>query len=185
MYDWDTGRTAFLPASTNTCKSTMPARSYLFLSPLPPRTTLHSSRDNRLLDKIHIQIEKFGERISNTTFAQDAYFGHLYDIYTKRYAQRGSLIALSDHSWRSSGTNTISTMSAAAFENFLAAYAVCASVPMRKDFAVGSTVTAMQPRWIFFELSGSDRPETRFVAWRVLRPWLLASLDRSEPRLKS
>ena len=189
MYDWGYREDSFFTRVDEYLqKHYAREKLFIFITASATNHTPFKVRDNRLLDKIPYPDPKtFGERISNTTFAQDAYFGHLYDIYTKRYAQRGSLIALSDHSWPiEQHKHNIYNERGAFEENFLAAMLFVPPVPMRKNFAVGQHgPTAIQPDGYSSELSGSDRPETRFVAWRVLRP-LAAGLTRtgSEPRLK-
>jgi hypothetical protein len=56
--------------------------------------------DKGLINKVPFPIpEKYEEKLSNTTFVQDTYFGHFYDLFKEQYAAKGSLIAVSDHSY--------------------------------------------------------------------------------------
>ncbi len=174
MYDWGYREDSFFSRVDEYLqKHYAREKLFIFVTASATNHTPFKVHDDRLLDKIpYPDPKKFAERISNTTFAQDAYFGHLYDIYTKRYAQRGSLIALSDHAWPiEQHKHNIYNERGAFEENFLAAMLFVPPVPMRKHFAVGSTLPQRFSQMdILPSISGSDRPETRFVAWRVLRP---------------
>ena len=119
---------------------------FIFITASATNHTPFKVHDERVLDKIpYPNPETFEERFSNTTFVQDAYFGHLYDIYSKHYARRGSLIALSDHSWPiERHKHNIYNERGAYEENFLATMLFVPPVPMRSRFAVGSIV---QPRY--------------------------------------
>lgn len=73
---------------------------FVFLDTGATNHTPFEVLDEALLGTIPFpEPETFGERLSNTTFAQDAYFGLCYDLFRARYGARGSLLAVSDHSW--------------------------------------------------------------------------------------
>ena len=182
MYDWGYREDSFFTRVDEYLqKHYAREKLFIFITASATNHTPFKVRDKGLLDKIpYPNPKKFEERISNTTFAQDAYFGHLYDIYTKRYAQRGSLIALSDHSWPiERHKHNIYNERGAFEENFLAAMLFVPPVPMRKDFAVGSTVplrfSQMDILPSFLDLIG-----LKHDLWlgESFAPWLLASPDR-------
>jgi hypothetical protein len=182
MYDWGYREDSFFTRVDEYLqKHYAREKLFIFITASATNHTPFKVHDNRLLDKIpYPDPKKFAERISNTTFAQDAYFGHLYDIYTKRYAQRGSLIALSDHSWPiEQHKHNIYNERGAFEENFLAAMLFVPPVPMRKYFAVGSTVplrfSQIDILPSFLDLIGLKQD-----LWlgESFAPWLLASPDR-------
>jgi arylsulfatase A-like enzyme len=99
--------------------------------------------DNNLLDKVPFpQHKTFQEQLSNTTFVQDAYFGQFYDLFQKHYANRASLLAVSDHSWPIPIHKlNIYNERGAYEENFLITMLFIPPQPKRNDFAIGSKVT--------------------------------------------
>lgn len=73
---------------------------FVFLDTGATNHTPFEVLDEALLDTIPFpKPGKFEERLSNTTFVQDAYFGLCYDLFRARFGERGSLVAVSDHSW--------------------------------------------------------------------------------------
>lgn len=116
---------------------------FIFITASATNHTPFKVHDNRLLNKIPFpHPKKFEEHFSNTIFAQDAYFGHLYDIFTKHYAQRSTLIALGDHAWPiERHKRNIFNERGANEENFLTAMLFVPPSSRRRDYAVGSTVT--------------------------------------------
>jgi hypothetical protein len=182
MYDWGYREDSFFTRVDEYLqKHYANEKLFIFITASATNHTPFKVHDGRLLDKIPFpQPKKFAERISNTTFAQDAYFGHLYDIYTKHYAQRGSLIALSDHSWPiEQHKHNIYNERGAYEENFLAAMLFVPPMPMRKDFAVGSTVPQRFSQ-IDIVPSFLDLIGLKQDLWlgESFAPWLLASPDR-------
>lgn len=130
--------------------------------------------------------QKFEERLSNTTFVQDSYFGGLYDIYTKHYAQSASLIAVSDHAWPLPfHRHNIYNERGAFEENFRIALLFIPPSNKRKEFAVGTVVTQ---RFSQMDILPTvlDVLGVRQNSWlgESFAPWLLASRiqDRHEPR---
>ena len=98
--------------------------------------------DAAFLDKIPFpQPKQFNERLANTTFVQDAYFGKLYDIFSEHYADRGSLMAVSDHAWplRMHKDNIYNELGAYE-ENFLIPLLFVPPTSKRGLFAAGSAV---------------------------------------------
>jgi hypothetical protein len=98
--------------------------------------------DDSLLDTIpYPRPSNFMERISNTTFVQDEYFGRLYDMYRKYYAHRGSLIAVSDHSWPISiHEDNIYNERGAWEENFMISLLFVPPDPAASNYDLGATV---------------------------------------------
>jgi arylsulfatase A-like enzyme len=97
--------------------------------------------DDSLLSKVpYTHPKNFEEHISNTTFVQDVYFGQLYDIFKKYYAHRGSLLAVSDHSWPIMiHKDNIYNERGAYEENFLIPLLFVPPSSERNHFAVGTT----------------------------------------------
>ena len=154
---------------------------FIFITASATNHTPFKVQDDRLLDKIpYPDPKKFAERLSNTTFAQDAYFGHLYDLYTKHYAQRGSLIALSDHAWPiEQHRHNIYNERGAYRRELHGCNAVCASGACEERFRSWKhRHAAIQPDGHSSQLSGPDRAEAEPVAWRIFRP-LAAGITRT------
>jgi len=115
---------------------------FVFITASASNHTPFEVLDETLLDKVpYPKPDKFQERLSNTTFVQDAYFGHLYDIYRKHYAHRGSLVAVSDHAWPiQQHKNNIYNERGAYEENFLISLLFIPPSKNREVFATGDTV---------------------------------------------
>ena len=98
--------------------------------------------DDSLRDKIPFpQPRQFNERLSNTTFVQDTYFGKLYDIYARNYSHRGSLLAVSDHSWPvMMHKDNLYNERGAYEENFLIPLLFVPPTPQRERFATGARI---------------------------------------------
>lgn len=57
-------------------------------------------RDEKMLDQIpYPQPKSFTERLSNSTFVQDAYFGKIFQEFGVSYLQDSSFFAFSDNAW--------------------------------------------------------------------------------------
>jgi hypothetical protein len=144
MYDWGYREDTFFDRVDEYLqKHYINEKLFIFITASATNHTPFKVHDDRLLNKIPFpKPERFEERLSNTTFAQDAYFGHLYDIFRRHYAQRGSLIALSDHAWPiPRHKNNIFNERGAYEENFLIAMLFIPPASEREEYAVGSTVT--------------------------------------------
>jgi len=101
QYDWGYREDIFFTRVQEYLEKHHPnEKLFIFITASASNHTPFEVLDDALLDKVpYPKPEKFQERLSNTTFVQDAYFGHLYDIFRRHYAHRGSLIAVSDHAW--------------------------------------------------------------------------------------
>jgi len=115
---------------------------FVFITASASNHTPFGVLDNALQDKVpYPEPEKFQESLSNTTFVQDTYFGHLYDIYRRHYAERSTLIAVSDHAWPiPRHKHNIYNERGAYEENFLITQLFVPPLSRRKDYAVGTTV---------------------------------------------
>jgi len=123
------------------------------------------------------QPKKFEERLSNTTFVQDAYLGHFYDIFKEHYAHRGSLVAISDHAWPIPiHKNNIFNERGAYEENFLISMLFIPPSYNRQEFATGSTVTHRYSQMdivpTILDLIGLEQ---NYLLGESFAPWLLAS----------
>jgi len=123
--------------------------------------------------------KKFEENLANTTFVQDAYFGHLYDMYRENYSDRATLIALSDHSWPiSMHRHNIYNERGAFEENFRVAMLLIPPSNSR-EFAVGTRVaqrfSQMDILPSFLELANIRQD---FRLGESFAPWLLADPAR-------
>jgi phosphoglycerol transferase MdoB-like AlkP superfamily enzyme len=133
--------------------------------------------DDALLDKIPFpQPKRFHERLSNTTFVQDAYFGKLYDIYAKNYANRGSLVVISDHAWPAMmHQDNIYNERGAFEENFLIPLLFVPPASKRELFATGTVVeqrfSQMDIPPAVLELIGMKQKD---LLGESFAPWLLA-----------
>ena len=179
MYDWGYREDNFFTRVDEYLqKHYANEKLFIFITASATNHTPFKVHDERLLDQIpYPKPKKFVERLSNTTFVQDSYFGHLYDIYTKHYAQRASLIALSDHAWPiEQHKHNIYNERGAFEENFMGAMLFIPPAPVRKDFAVGSTVTQ---RYSQLDILPSilDLIGLKQDLWlgESFAPWLLAS----------
>jgi hypothetical protein len=143
--------------------------------------------DDALLDKIPFpHPEKFQESLSNTTFVQDAYFGQLYDLFRRHYGQRGTLVAVSDHSWpMEAHKDNIYNERGAYEENFLIPLLFVPPSSMKERFATGTTYKQRFSQMDIFptilDLTGLEH---RHLLGESFAPWLLAASNReqSEPR---
>jgi hypothetical protein len=143
--------------------------------------------DDKLLNKIPYPHHKiFEEHLSNTTFVQDFYFGQFYDIFQKHYADRASLLAVSDHSWPIPVHDlNIYNERGAYEENFLITMLFVPPSSRRSDFAIGSRVTQrfsqMDILPTYLELIGLKQ---EYLLGESFAPWLLSSqsFKRLPPR---
>jgi arylsulfatase A-like enzyme len=115
---------------------------FIFIDTGATNHTPFAVLDDALLDTIPFpRPKRFNERFSNTTFVQDAYFGKLYDIYAKHYANRGSLIAVSDHAWPvMMHKDNIYNERGAYEENFLIPLLFVPPASKRELFAAGAMI---------------------------------------------
>jgi len=136
--------------------------------------------DDALLDSIPFpNPERFLERLSNTTFVQDSYFGRLYDIYRRYYAHRGSLVAVSDHAWPiPRHKNNIYNERGAYEENFLITLLFVPPSIKKEDYAVGNAVTHRFSQMDIYpsilEMIGLEQDR---LLGESFAPWLLATQD--------
>jgi len=143
MYDWGYREDNFFSRVHEYIqKHYTDKKLFVFITASATNHTPFKVQDERFADKVPFpNPAKFEERLSNTTFVQDAYFGHLFDIFKKHYAHRGTLIALSDHAWPiPRHKNNIFNERGAFEENFLASMVFVPPSSGRQDFAVGTTV---------------------------------------------
>ena len=132
--------------------------------------------DDSLRDKIPFpQPKQFNERLSNTTFVQDAYFGKLYDIYARNYAHRGSLLAMSDHSWPvMMHKDNIYNERGAYEENFLIPLLFVPPTSVRERFTTGAVIgrhfSQMDVFPTMLELIGMKQKD---LLGESFAPWLL------------
>jgi hypothetical protein len=143
--------------------------------------------DNKYLDKVPFpQPTKFEERLSNTTFVQDAYFGYFYDLFKQRYASRGSVVVASDHSWPiPNHKNNIYNERGAYEENFRIPMLFVPPASKRAQFATGSVVTERFSQMdIFPTVLNLIGLEQQHLLGESFAPWLLTSEQnhRSIPR---
>jgi hypothetical protein len=187
MYDWGYREdTFFTRVDEYLQKHYTNEKLFIFITASATNHTPFKVHDKKLLDKIPFpEPSKFEERLSNTTFVQDAYFGHLYEIFQKHYAQRGSLIAVSDHSWPiPRHKNNIYNERGAYEENFLIGMLLVPPSTRRGEFATGSVVTRRFSQMdivpTILDLTGVDQNP-----WlgKSFAPWLLSSRtqERIEP----
>jgi hypothetical protein len=142
--------------------------------------------DDALLDKIPFpKPDTFEEHISNTTFVQDAYFGHLYDLFKKHYAERGSIVAVSDHAWPIARHKyNIYNERGAYEENFLIPLLFVPPVSQKEYFATGTKVGQRFSQMDIFptvlDLMGLKQ---KYLLGESFAPWLQASptRERSAP----
>jgi phosphoglycerol transferase MdoB-like AlkP superfamily enzyme len=125
----------------------------------------------------------FTERISNTTFAQDAYFGILYDMFVEDYGDRGTLIAVSDHAWPIPvHKDNIFNERGAYEENFLISFLFVPPMSKAAEFDIGARVpirfSQMDIQPAILDLLGMERPE---LLGESFAPWLLKTSDNRNP----
>jgi hypothetical protein len=160
---------------------------FIFITASASNHTPFKVLDPKLLDKIPFpNPSKFEERISNTTFVQDFYFGHLYEIYKKHYAQRGSLWAISDHSWPIPiHKYNIYNERGAFEENFLLSTMLVPPQSRKNEFSIGSTIShrfsQMDIVPTVLDLIGLKQD---YMLGESFAPWLLESKisERISPR---
>jgi len=159
---------------------------FIFITASATNHTPFKVMDSRFTDRVPYPDPKnFEERLSNTTYVQDAYFGHLYDLYRSNYADRATLIAVSDHSWPiNMHTHNIYNERGAFEENFRIAMLM---IPpsTNNEFAVGTTVTQrfsqMDILPSFLEVVGVEQD---YWLGESFVPWLLVNPERvrTEPQ---
>lgn len=115
---------------------------FIFITASASNHTPFKVMDDALLDKVpYPDPQSFQERLSNTTFVQDVYFGHFYDLYRKHYAHRSTLVAVSDHAWPiPRHKHNIYNERGAYEENFLITQVFIPPSSKRDAYAVGTTV---------------------------------------------
>jgi hypothetical protein len=140
--------------------------------------------DNALLDKIPFpKHENFTEHLSNTTFVQDSYFGHFYGLFKKQYADRGSVLAVSDHSWPMEAHRyNIYNERGAYEENFLIPLLFVPPQSQKASFATGTTVryrfSQMDILPTVLDLIGMKQ---KHLLGKSFAPWLVNSPSRERP----
>ncbi len=141
--------------------------------------------DDKLLNKIPFPKPKtFEERLSNTTFVQDAYFGGFYDFFLKHYAHRGTLLAVSDHAWPIPLHEFNVYNERGAFEeNFLISMLFVPPKSRSRDFSVGSTVSLRFSQMdivpTILDLIGIDQD---CMLGESFAPWLLEAQKSQRTR---
>lgn len=81
------------------------------------------------------------EKVSNTTYLQDLYFGEFFDAYEKNYADDSTLILTSDHAWAPPiHIKNIHDENGAYEENFLIPFAYIPPKNINNTFAIGKTI---------------------------------------------
>jgi arylsulfatase A-like enzyme len=137
--------------------------------------------DKVLLDKIPFpKHENFIEHLSNTTFVQDAYFGHFYGLFKKHYADRGAVVAVSDHSWpMEEHKYNIYNERGAYEENFLIPLLFVPPRSKKESFAIGTTVDYRFSQMDIFptvlDLIGMKQ---KHLLGESVAPWLMSSPNR-------
>jgi len=139
--------------------------------------------DKALLDKVPFpRTENFTEKISNTTFAQDAYFGMLYDMFRKDYGENGTLLAVSDHSWPIPiHKDNIYNERGAYEENFRIALLFVPPLSKNAVFDVGAVISRrfsqMDILPTFLDMLGMER---RRLLGESFAPWLFPTDGKPE-----
>lgn len=140
--------------------------------------------DEALLDTIPFpDPAKFEEYLSNTTFVQDAYFGLFYDQFRKNYGDRGTLVAVSDHSWPIPiHKDNIYNERGAYEENFMISLLFVPPASARASFDIGTTVS---PRFgqmdivpTVLDLLGMEQ---KSLLGKSFAPWLRRSSAGQKP----
>ena len=140
--------------------------------------------DESLKEKVPFPKPKnFTERLSNTTFVQDAYFGILYDIFREDYGGNGTLLAVSDHAWPIPlHENNIYNERGAFEENFLISLVFVPPAAKAAEFNISAQITLrfsqmdIQPTML--DLLGMERPE---LLGKSFASQLLKTPDEIEP----
>ncbi len=160
---------------------------FIFITASASNHTPFKVLDDRFLNKTPFPDPgKFEERLSNTTFVQDAYFGSLYEIFKKHYAQRGSLWAVSDHSWPIPvHKHNIFNERGAFEENFLISMMFVPPEIRKNEFTIGSTISQRFSQMdivpTVLDLIGMKQD---YMLGESFAPWLLESQigERAGPR---
>jgi len=154
---------------------------FIFITASATNHTPFKVLDPRFHDKVpYPNPKKFEEKLANTTYVQDAYFGHLYDLYRKNYSDRATLIAVSDHSWPFPlHKHNIHNERGAFEENFRIAMLVIPPSNSR-EFAVGTTVTQRFSQMdILPSLLELANVRQNYWLGESFAPWLLADPNRA------
>lgn len=188
MYDWGYREDIFFTRVDEYLQEhAAREKLFIFITASATNHTPFHILDERYLDKApYPNPQTFEEHLSNTTFVQDAYFGVLYDIYKKHYAENSTLIAVSDHAWPlGRHKNNIFNERGAFEENFRIALLMLPPLSRKGDFAAGTVVShrfsQMDIVPSLLDLIGlkyDDGPAESFA------PWLLTgrAADRLPPR---
>ena len=125
----------------------------------------------------------FTEKLSNTTFVQDAYFGIFYDIFKEDYGDRGTLVAVSDHAWPIPvHKNNIYNERGAYEENFLISLLFVPPASEAEAFDIGARVpvrfSQMDIQPTILDLLGMKRPA---LLGESFAPWLLETSNERKP----
>ena len=82
------------------------------------------------------------EKIANTTFIQDQFFGEMYrNFVEKGYAKNSHMVAFGDHSWPIGiHANNLYSENNAFQENFVTSLAIIPAAPERRRYRIGSQV---------------------------------------------
>ena len=144
--------------------------------------------DATLRDKVpFLHPKNFTENISNTTFAQDAYFGLLYDLFKQDYGERGTLIAVGDHAWPiSAHKDNIYNERGSYEENFLTSLIYIPPATQDTEFDIGAIIPSrfsqMDIMPTILDLLGMERPS---LLGESFAPWLLKTSDGEKPDLET
>lgn len=143
MYDWGYREDIwFTRVDDYIQKNLLNQKVFIFITASATNHTPFKVLDPKFRDLVpYPQPKKSEENLANTTYVQDAYFGQLYDLYREHYADKATLIAISDHSWPIPiHKYNIYNERGAYEENFRIAMLL---IPPnnRREFAVGTTVT--------------------------------------------
>ena len=187
MYEWGYREDIwFTRVNDYIMKHFTTGKYFIFITASATNHTPFKVLDPRFHDKVPYPNPKnFEENFSNTTYVQDAYFGHLYDLYRENYSDRATLIAVSDHSWPISiHKHNIYNERGAFEENFRIAMLVIPPYN-RPEFAVGTTVTQrfsqMDILPSFLELTNVRQD---YWLGESFASWLLADPERARTEPK-
>jgi hypothetical protein len=160
---------------------------FIFITASASNHTPFKVLDPKLVHKIPFpNPTTFQERLSNTTFVQDTYLGSLYEMFKKHYAQRGSLLAVSDHSWPFPiHKHNIYNERGAFEENFLISMMLIPPETRKNEFSIRSTITQRFSQMdivpTVLDLIGMKQD---YMLGESFAPWLLESRigERASPR---
>ena len=127
--------------------------------------------------------DNFTERLSNTTFVQDAYFGIFYDMFREDYGDRGTLIAVSDHAWPiPAHENNTHNEQGGYEENFLISFLFVPPASKAETFDIGARIpvrfSQMDIQPTMLDLLGMERPA---MLGESFAPWLLETSGERKP----